>query len=135
MIARTLVGIVPEIRRNGVETDKLRDDHFKGLFTAISKQEIAKEAIQDILSALAKEPELTTQEAISKLGLSIFDPEKVENFIKKMVREKGDFIKDKGSAALGPLMGIVMKEYRGILDGKILSQMLKKEIDAFIDQG
>jgi len=135
MIARTLVGIVPEIRRNGVETDKLRDYHFKGLFTAISKQEIAKEAIQDILTALAKEPELTTQEVISKLGLSIFDPEKVENFIKKMVREKGDFIKDKGSAALGPLMGIVMKEYRGTLDGKILSQMLKKEIDAFIDQG
>ena len=25
LIARTLVGIVPEIRRNGVETDKLRD--------------------------------------------------------------------------------------------------------------
>jgi glutamyl-tRNA(Gln) amidotransferase subunit E len=108
LIARTLVGIVPEIRRNGVETDKLRDDHFKGLFTAISKQEIAKEAIQDLLTALAKEPELTTQEVISKLGLSTFDPGKVENFIKKMVREKGDFIKDKGSAALGPLMGIVM---------------------------
>jgi len=51
-----------------------------------------------------------------------------------MVREKGDFIKDKGSEALGPLMGIVMKEYRGTLDGKILSQMLKREIDMFIDQ-
>jgi glutamyl-tRNA(Gln) amidotransferase subunit E len=135
LIARTLIGIVPEIRRNGVETDNLTDEHFRGLFAAISSQEIAKEAIQDLLTALAKEPEMGTQEAIAKLGLSAFDPEEVENFIKKMVREKGDFIKDKGPAALGPLMGIVMKEYRGTVDGKILSQMLKKEIDNFINQG
>jgi glutamyl-tRNA(Gln) amidotransferase subunit E len=135
LIVRTLVGIVPEIRRNGVETDNLTDEHFKGLFAAISNQEIAKEAIQDLLTALAKEPEMSAQEAISKLGLSAFDPEEVENFIKKMVREKGDFIKDEGPAALGPLMGIVMKEYRGTVDGKILSQMLKTEIDSFINQG
>lgn len=135
LIARTLVGIVPEIRRNGVETENLTDEHFQGLFAAISKQEIAKEAIQDLLAALAKEPELNTQEAISKLGLSAFDPEEVENFIKKTVREREDFIKEKGPAALGPLMGIVMKEYRGTVDGKILSQMLKKELDSFINQG
>jgi len=135
LIARTLVGIVPEIRRNGVETENLTDEHFQGLFAAISNQEIAKEAIQDLLAALAKEPELSTQEAISKLGLSAFDPEEVENFIKKTVRERGDFIKEKGPAALGPLMGIVMKEYRGTVDGKILSQMLKKELDSFINQG
>ncbi|HPT81280.1 MAG TPA: Glu-tRNA(Gln) amidotransferase subunit GatE [Methanosarcina thermophila] len=134
LIARTLVGIVPEIRRNGAETENLTDEHFKGLFAAISNQEIAKEAIQDLLTALAKEPELSVPEAISKLGLSAFDPQEVENFIKKTVRERGDFIKEKGPAALGPLMGIVMKEYRGVVDGKILSQMLKKELDDFINQ-
>ncbi|NLO30079.1 MAG: Glu-tRNA(Gln) amidotransferase subunit GatE [Methanosarcina mazei] len=135
LIARTLVGIVPEIRRNGAETDNLTDEHFSGVFAAISNQEIAKEAIQDLLTALAKEPEITVQQAISNLGLSAFDPEEIENFIKNMVREKGDFIKEKGPAALGPLMGIVMKEFRGKVDGKILSHMLKREIDSFINQG
>jgi glutamyl-tRNA(Gln) amidotransferase subunit E len=135
LIARTLVGIVPEIRRNGAETENLTDEHFEGLFAAISNQEIAKEATQDLLTALAKDPGLSTLEAISKLGLSAFDPEEVEKFIKKTVRERGDFIKEKGPAALGPLMGIVMKEYRGMVDGKILSQMLKKEMDNFINQG
>ena len=135
LIARTLVGIVPEIRRNGVETENLIDEHFIGLFAAISNQEIAKEASQDLLAALAKEPELTVQQAISKLGLNTFDPEEIENFIKNMVKERGDFIIDKGPAALGPLMGIVMKEYRGTVDGKVLNHMLKKEIDNFINQG
>lgn len=135
LIARTLIGIVPEVRRSGVETENLTDEHFKGLFAAISNQEIAKEAIHDLLTALAKEPDLSVPEAISKLGLSAFDPEEVENFIKKTVKERGDFIREKGPAALGPLMGIVMKEYRGTVDGKILSQMLKKELDDFINQG
>ena len=135
LIARTLVGIVPEIRRNGAETENLTDEHFRGLFAAISNQEIAKEAIQDLLTALAKDPEMSVQETISKLGLSTFDPEEVENFIKKVIREREDFIKEKGPAALGPLMGIVMKEYRGMVDGKILSQMLKTELDSFINQG
>ncbi len=135
LIARTLVGIVPEIRRNGVETENLTDEHFQGLFAAISNQDIAKEAIQDLLAALAKEPELSTQEAISKLGLSAFDPEEVENFIKKTVRERGDFIKEKRPGSSWSPHGIVMKEYRGTVDGKILSQMLKKELDSFINQG
>jgi glutamyl-tRNA(Gln) amidotransferase, subunit E len=135
LIARTLIGIVPEVRRSGVETENLTDEHFKGLFAVISNQEIAKEAIHDLLTALAKEPDLCVPEAVSKLGLSAFDPEEVEKFIKKTVKERGDFIREKGPAALGPLMGIVMKEYRGTVDGKILSQMLKKELDAFINQG
>lgn len=132
LIARTLVGVVPELRRSGVEIDKLSDAHFKGLFEAISTQEIAKEAVQELLTALAKEPALSVEEAISRLGLSAFDPEEIETFIKNLVLERGDFIKEKGPAALGPLMGLVMKEYRGKVDGKILSQMLKTEIDKFI---
>ena len=108
LIARTLVGLVPELRRNSVETENLTEEHFKGLFAAISAQEIAKEAIQELLTALAKEPKLSAEEAISQLGLSAFDPAEIENFIKGMVRERGDFIREKGPAALGPLMGIAL---------------------------
>jgi glutamyl-tRNA(Gln) amidotransferase subunit E len=32
--------------------------------------------------------------------------------------------------ALGPLMGIVMAEVRGSVDGKVVSEILKKEINA-----
>ncbi len=39
-------------------------------------------------------------------------------------------MEQKGKAALGPLMGLVMKEVRGSVDGKIVSELLKKGIDA-----
>jgi glutamyl-tRNA(Gln) amidotransferase subunit E len=31
---------------------------------------------------------------------------------------------------MGPLMGVVMAEVRGSVDGKVVSEILKKEIDA-----
>ncbi|MDD2438765.1 MAG: Glu-tRNA(Gln) amidotransferase subunit GatE [Methanosarcinaceae archaeon] len=134
LLARTLVGILPELRRSGVEVDSLKEEHFEGVFAAISAGEIAKEALQELLTALAKTPETPVSEVISSLGLSAFDPAEVENFISDLVKQKGAFILEKGPGALGPLMGIVMKEYRGKVDGKILSQLLKTEIDKFLSQ-
>lgn len=134
LIVRTLVGIIPELRRSGVDVEVLKEEHFAGVFAAISAGEIAKEAIQELLTALAKEPDMPVPEVISSLGLSAFDPADIENFIAELVRGKGEFILDKGPAALGPLMGMVMKEYRGKVDGKILSQLLKTEINRFISQ-
>ncbi|MDD3042130.1 MAG: Glu-tRNA(Gln) amidotransferase subunit GatE [Methanosarcinaceae archaeon] len=134
LIARTLVGLVPELRRSGVDVDALKEEHFAGVFAAISAGEIAKEAIQELLTALTKEPDTPVPEVISNLGLSAFDPAEIETFIEGLVRERREFILDKGPAALGPLMGMVMKEYRGKVDGKILSQLLKTEINKFISQ-
>ena len=39
-----------------------------------------------------------------------------------------DFVKEQGMRALGPLMGVVMKEMRGRVDGKVISEALGKEL-------
>jgi len=41
-------------------------------------------------------------------------------------------VAQKGKAALGPLMGVVMAEVRGSVDGKMVSEILKREIDRMI---
>jgi glutamyl-tRNA(Gln) amidotransferase subunit E len=38
-------------------------------------------------------------------------------------------VQQKQKAAVGPLMGVVMEKVRGSVDGKIVSEILKKEID------
>jgi glutamyl-tRNA(Gln) amidotransferase subunit E len=50
--------------------------------------------------------------------------------IHRIVADRSEFVEQKGKAALGPLMGVVMKEVRGSVDGKVVSELLKKEIDA-----
>jgi glutamyl-tRNA(Gln) amidotransferase subunit E len=50
----------------------------------------------------------------------------------KILSDRRDFVAQKGRAALGPLMGVVMAEVRGSADGKVVSEILKREIDAAI---
>jgi glutamyl-tRNA(Gln) amidotransferase subunit E len=44
------------------------------------------------------------------------------------VQDRQEFVREKGMGALGPLMGIVMEEVRGSVDGKLVSQVLRQEI-------
>jgi len=58
--------------------------------------------------------------------------EEVKDFIRKVVRERGDFVRERGASALSPLMGIIMKEFRGKVDGKVISEMLREEIENYL---
>ncbi|HMK15671.1 MAG TPA: GatB/YqeY domain-containing protein, partial [Methanomicrobiales archaeon] len=42
-----------------------------------------------------------------------------------------EFVREKKMAALGPLMGVVMEEVRGKVDGKVVSEALKRELARF----
>ena len=54
--------------------------------------------------------------------------EDLDSFIAKLVEEKVDLIKERGDKAFKPLMGLVMKEFRGKVDGKIIAEKLMKAI-------
>ena len=38
-------------------------------------------------------------------------------------------VKERGPAAMGPLMGMAMKEFKGKADGKLVNKLLKEEIN------
>ena len=52
----------------------------------------------------------------------------VSEFISNLINEKRDFVKDRGMGAIGPLMGLVMSEFRGKMDGSKINELLIKEI-------
>ena len=52
----------------------------------------------------------------------------VSEFISKLINEKLDFVKERGMGAIGPLMGPVMSEFRGKMDGSRINELLIKEI-------
>ncbi len=132
LVVRTLTGMLPELKRDGVEIDKLEDCHFIDIFSLIADDGILKEAIDSLLRAMAKEPSMSAKDAASKLGIGGIDITLVEKFIDNMIEERRDFVKEKGPAAVGPLMGVVMAEFRGKVDGKILSETLKHKVNKYI---
>ena len=123
----TILSTSTELRREGVEVGKISDEDYLATWHAVESGRAAKEAIPDLLRGLASGN--TIEEVLQKLAPTI-SREDLESIIHKIIADRSDFVLQKGQAALGPLMGVVMQEVRGSVDGKMVSEILKKEIAA-----
>ncbi len=127
LAAFTILSTVTELRRDGIAVEKIADRDYLATWHAVENGKAAKEAIPDLLRGLAAGDSF--DEVIRKLAPPVSRHE-LESFIHTIIRERKDFVEQKGRAALGPLMGLVMNEVRGSVDGKIVSELLRKEIEA-----
>ncbi|MFQ5975081.1 MAG: Glu-tRNA(Gln) amidotransferase subunit GatE [Candidatus Hydrothermarchaeales archaeon] len=114
--------------------DKIPEEKVSEVFAAVASGKISKEAIPDILEHIDKEPKVPVDEAIKRLGMVSFGESDLRDLIKKILKEKTDLIEEKGDYAAKPLMGIVMGEVRGRIDGKKVNQILREELTRSIEQ-
>ncbi|MCG7844691.1 MAG: Glu-tRNA(Gln) amidotransferase subunit GatE [Methanomassiliicoccales archaeon] len=128
--ARTFLSSYPELQKEGVELNGLSDDSVKAAFSALSAGKFAKEALPAILRELAKGQEV--DHAISVLGLGAMEQGEAAQIIDAILNERADFVREKGSASVGPLMGVAMKELRGKIDGKEAADLLRKRVELFL---
>jgi glutamyl-tRNA(Gln) amidotransferase subunit E len=127
LAAFTILSTCTELRREGVAIEKIPDKDYLATWHAVENGRAAKEAIPVLFRGLASGS--TFEEVIRKLAPAV-SYEELESIIKKIIADRSDFVIQKGNAALGPLMGLVMTEMRGSVDGKIVSEILTKEINA-----
>ncbi len=67
--------------------------------------------------------------AIETVGVEKIDLSEVREICSRVVRERESFIRERGEEkSLGPLMGIVMKELRGRVDGQVISEVLREKL-------
>lgn len=138
LAARTLLATCRELSRDGVEVDHVTGDEILALLSAVEAGRAAKEAIPEILTELARRPQessLAPEErvdaAIQKVAPSVSKAD-VEAIVRRVVAEREGFTRERGMAALGPLMGVVMKELRGSVDGKVVSEALRRELERLL---
>ena len=92
---------------------------------------VTKEGLQDLLDAfVGQKPTIERLADVAEsLGLKPADANDLATVVEKVVSERLEFVKERGLGALGPLMGMVMKEFGGAADGKAVSQLLKSSIE------
>ncbi|HUT38421.1 MAG TPA: Glu-tRNA(Gln) amidotransferase subunit GatE [Methanoregula sp.] len=129
LAAFTILSTCTELRRDGVAVEKIPDKDYLATWHAVESGRAAKEAVPNLFRGLASGS--TFEDAIRKLAPAV-SREELESMIKKIIADRSDFVVQKGIAALGPLMSVVMTEVRGSVDGKIVSEILKKEINAIL---
>lgn len=126
VVANMFLQVFPEIERESLDPSLISEATLKELFKALDSGKFAKEGIPEILKHLCKDEGL--EDAMAKAGIEEVDLIDVRKKVVNILEERDDFIAKRGMGAIGPLMGVVMEEFRGKVDGKMLSNILKEEL-------
>jgi len=134
LVASTLVNTLTKLKRESALThdfdiDKVEPHHYVEIFKLFVSGGAAKEVIPDLLIEKAKHPEMGINDIALNMGLGQKRIEDIELIVENIINQRIDFVEERGIGAVGPLMGEVMKEFRGSVDGKILSSLLKEKIE------
>jgi glutamyl-tRNA(Gln) amidotransferase subunit E len=132
LIARVLLNTLPEISVQGIEIAS--DKPIKEVLKAIEANRFAKEAVPQVLTYLFLHPDQSLEQAIKACKLEALDMERVKQLITKIIKERKEFIEAEGMRAFSLLMGVVMKELRGKVDGGVIAELVKVELNKAIEQ-
>ena len=111
------------------------DYGLMALILAAKEQGIlTREGINPILSHFENEsPSMKQIESIAEeMGYKPADAGDLLSIVEKVVDSRLDFVQEKGMSAMGPLMGLVMKECKGAADGKQVSTLLREVIQRHV---
>ncbi|MDY6986390.1 MAG: Glu-tRNA(Gln) amidotransferase subunit GatE [Candidatus Thermoplasmatota archaeon] len=125
VVLRILNNTLVELEREGMDTSvidieilrKLMDGYTKGLYT--------REAIEEILKRICERKSF--EEAVAPFKTA--EQEEVEAVVSRIVEKERALIEKKGRGAFRAIMGEAMRELRGKVDGKTLSDIVRKKIE------
>ena len=121
IVASFLVSTLKELRREGLEIEKLTDEDIKEIFRLLNEGKIVKEAIIDLVKEKVKKPSLSFEDIIKKLKLEVLSKEELERIVKKVIEE------NKGKP-VGKIIGIVMSKVRGRAKAEDVVKLVKENL-------
>lgn len=124
LVASILTSILKDLKRRNVQTDYLKDQDFYDVLDMVSKKKIGKEAVSEVLEDICKYHS-SAQEVVKKMGIKSLNEDDLLKIVKKVINKNPELAKHK---KVGPLMGDIMKEVRGRIDGENVKKMLEKEL-------
>lgn len=130
--ATTILNTFSELEHDGMDPGAISEDSLVEAFGMLREGRFAKEALPALLREMCNGT--APGKAIDKLGLGAMDSSEAEAVIDRIVNERADFVRSKGMAAIGGLMGPVMGALRGKIDGKQANELLSKSIGKLLNQ-
>ena len=131
-VASLLAYDLREIKREGHDVNVLTLDHFKGIFTLLADGKIAKDSVRKLAVETIKTPDADIAEIAEKNNLTMMSEEDVHNIISEIVANNEGMVKERQMGAMGPLMGMCMKQLKGKADGGLVNKIVREEIQKLI---
>ena len=127
-VASILCSTITNLERKGLDSNLLKNQEIFKLFELLEKGEIAKESIEIIFENIMSKKSKSVKEAMKNASIESINEKDLDQIIKDIVDKNQEIIKNQKERAIGPLMGIVMKELRGKASGEIINKLLLKNI-------
>jgi glutamyl-tRNA(Gln) amidotransferase subunit E len=132
LVATTLESTWRNLKREGIPVESIGDEKVEEVFKELGAGKVAKEAIPDILAFLARHQSATVVEATEQLGIKGVSQEDLDKVVDDVIKKNATLIKERKMDAFKPLMGDVMKQLRGKVDGKTVNETLRKRLEQAI---
>jgi glutamyl-tRNA(Gln) amidotransferase subunit E len=129
IVAATLEHTWRNLKREGIPVEKIGDEKVEEVFGELSAGKVAKEAIPEVIAFLARNEGSTASQAMEKLGIKGVSAEELDKVIEETIKKNMALIKEKKMEALSALMGDVMKQLRGKVDGKTVNESLRRKLE------
>jgi glutamyl-tRNA(Gln) amidotransferase subunit E len=129
LIATTLEETLVSLKREGMMVENIQRAALDEIFDLIKMGEVAKEAIPDILREVAKG--FGVPDVVQRLSLRKITEAELAKMVSDIIQENWVLIEKRGRDAMQPLMGILMEKVRGRIDGRLVHQLLERELQKF----
>ena len=127
-VASILCSSITNLEREGLDSSLLKDTEIVKTFEFLDRNIIAKESIDIIFQNIMSGKSDNIEKAIKNTAIETIPENEIEQIIVDIVDGNNQLIQDLKEHAIGPLMGIVMKQLRGKADGQTINKILKERI-------
>ena len=128
LAAGVLESTLTELRRDDVTVANLTDAHLGETLELVDGGDVPREGVEDLLTALAENPDLSASEAVEQEGLGGVSEDEVREAVAEVVDRNAEQVQSEGMGAFSGLMGECMGALRGKADGDTVSSVLREEI-------
>ncbi len=127
-VASILCSSITKLERNGLNSKLLKNEEIIKSFQLLEAGKIAKESIEMIFENIMDAKSQTIEEAMKNTSIEAVNESDLEKIIEEIVEKNQEIVKNQKERAVGPLMGIAMKELRGKASGEMVNKLLLKNI-------
>lgn len=131
-VASLLAYDLREIKREGYDISILTTQHFKDLFQLLADGKIAKDSVTKLATAIIESPEEDVTTIAESNNLTLLSEDEVCEIIANIVAKNENMVKERQMGAMGPLMGMSMKELKGKANGSLVNKIVKEEIQKLL---
>ena len=127
-VASVLCSSITNLERNGLNPQLLSSKEILKSFELLDAGEIAKESLEIIYENIMSGKAGTVEDAIKNTSIETISQDELGQILENIVNNNKNIVENQKERAMGPLMGIAMKELRGKASGEMINAILLQKI-------